>query len=174
MKHSAEYNKFTNLVDNLLTVSHEEIQRREAEYRTKTRLKEKAESSYAAFRFRPRGNRNLEYRLRFFVLLRRQFRIGQSLANDLRTQTAHSFAIINGIRFRPAIVVPENLFVNIAEEMERLNRNISTVQSALQQTPEILNSVDVNATANISLGLVHHLMHESPLQPLLVCDRASV
>jgi hypothetical protein len=33
MKHSAGYNRFTNLVDRLLTVSHEEIQRREAEYR---------------------------------------------------------------------------------------------------------------------------------------------
>jgi hypothetical protein len=33
MKHSAEFQKFTALVDNLLTVSHEEIQRREAEYR---------------------------------------------------------------------------------------------------------------------------------------------
>jgi hypothetical protein len=33
MKHSAEYRKFTGLVDRLLTVSHEEMQRREAEYR---------------------------------------------------------------------------------------------------------------------------------------------
>jgi hypothetical protein len=33
MKHSAEYQRFTNLVDKLLTVSHEEMQRREAEYR---------------------------------------------------------------------------------------------------------------------------------------------
>lgn len=33
MKHSAEYRKFTNLVDQLLTVSHEEMQKREAEYR---------------------------------------------------------------------------------------------------------------------------------------------
>lgn len=33
MKHSAEYTKFTKLVDTLLTVSHGEIQRREAEYR---------------------------------------------------------------------------------------------------------------------------------------------
>jgi hypothetical protein len=33
MKHSEEYQKFTNLVDNLLTVSHEEMQKREAEYR---------------------------------------------------------------------------------------------------------------------------------------------
>jgi hypothetical protein len=33
MKHSAEYRKFTGLVDHLLTVSHEEMQRRETEYR---------------------------------------------------------------------------------------------------------------------------------------------
>jgi len=33
MKHSVEYNRFTNLVDHLLTVPHEEMQRREAEYR---------------------------------------------------------------------------------------------------------------------------------------------
>jgi hypothetical protein len=33
MKHSAEYNAFTNLVDRVLSVSHEEMKRREAEYR---------------------------------------------------------------------------------------------------------------------------------------------
>jgi hypothetical protein len=33
MKHSAEYRNFTKLVDSLLTVSHEEIKRREAEYK---------------------------------------------------------------------------------------------------------------------------------------------
>jgi len=33
MKHSEEYNRFTSLVDTLLTVSHEEMQRREVEYR---------------------------------------------------------------------------------------------------------------------------------------------
>lgn len=33
MKHSVEYRKFTGLVDHLLSVSHEEMQQREAEYR---------------------------------------------------------------------------------------------------------------------------------------------
>ena len=33
MKHSAEYKKFEGLVDTLLTVSHEEMKQREAEYR---------------------------------------------------------------------------------------------------------------------------------------------
>lgn len=33
MKHSAEFEAFDNLVGKLLTISHEEMQRREAEYR---------------------------------------------------------------------------------------------------------------------------------------------
>jgi hypothetical protein len=33
MKHSAEYRKFTNLVDQLMSIPHEEIKRREAEYK---------------------------------------------------------------------------------------------------------------------------------------------
>ena len=33
MKHSAEYNAFTDLVDRVLSVSRDEIKRREAEYR---------------------------------------------------------------------------------------------------------------------------------------------
>jgi hypothetical protein len=33
MRHSAEYKRFTSLVDHLLTISHKEIQQREAEYR---------------------------------------------------------------------------------------------------------------------------------------------
>lgn len=33
MKHSAEYDKFTKLVDHLLSVPREEMQRRESEYR---------------------------------------------------------------------------------------------------------------------------------------------
>jgi len=33
MKHSAEYERFTSLVDRVLSVSHDEIKRREAEYK---------------------------------------------------------------------------------------------------------------------------------------------
>jgi len=33
MKHSAEYNRFTRLVDQVLSVSREEMQQREAEYK---------------------------------------------------------------------------------------------------------------------------------------------
>ena len=33
MKHSAEYDRFTNLVDRVMSVPHEEIKQREEEYR---------------------------------------------------------------------------------------------------------------------------------------------
>jgi hypothetical protein len=33
MKHSAEHDRFTSLVDQVLSVSHDEIKRREAEYK---------------------------------------------------------------------------------------------------------------------------------------------
>lgn len=33
MKHSAEYEAFTNLLDRVLSVPHEDIKRRESEYR---------------------------------------------------------------------------------------------------------------------------------------------
>ena len=36
MKHSAEYNTFTEVVDRVLSVSREEMQRREAEYRKRS------------------------------------------------------------------------------------------------------------------------------------------
>jgi hypothetical protein len=35
MEHSAEYQQFTNLVDDLLSLSHEGMQKREAQYRKK-------------------------------------------------------------------------------------------------------------------------------------------
>ena len=38
MKHSAEYENFTNIVDRVLTVSREELQRREAEYQKQVAL----------------------------------------------------------------------------------------------------------------------------------------
>ena len=102
--------------------------------------KKKAGSGQAAFRFRPRGSRNLEYRLRFFVLLRRQFRIRQTLADNLSAETAHSLTIVNRLFLRSAIVESENLFVNVPLQVERLNCYIRSLESALEKRPKILDS----------------------------------
>lgn len=70
----------------------------------KTWNKEKAEN-YSAFRFRPLGFRyELERRPRYFSLLRRQFRVGQSLAYDLRAQQTKAVCVIERVVLRSAIV----------------------------------------------------------------------
>src|SRR5271166_3188506 len=132
-----------------------------------TWLKEKTEGAYA-FGFRPRGDRNLEYRLRSFIPLRRQFRIRQALANELRTQTAHAVCVIQGIVFRSTVVVSEHLLIYVPLKMERLDGNVCSVQSTLEATPKILYAVDVNATAHVALSLVNHVMHKAPLHSVAI------
>src|SRR5207249_9018063 len=62
----------------------------------------------------------------------------------------------------------EHLLIHIAREMERLYRNIRSLERALQQRPEVLHAVCVNATAHISLSLVNEVMHESALQTITI------
>jgi hypothetical protein len=64
----------------------------------------KAKDCQAAFRFRPLGNRDLEYSLRFFVLLRSKLCVGQSLAYDLRAEQAESVRVGNLLFLRGAII----------------------------------------------------------------------
>jgi hypothetical protein len=60
-----------------------------------------------------------------------------------------------------AKVVAENLFVKVAEQMEWLDANIGSLQLALEQTPEVFESVGVNLPVNVPLGVVDNLMLES-------------
>jgi hypothetical protein len=126
--------------------------------RSKARLKEKAESSYAAFRFRPRGNRNLERDFRFFVLLCGNLGIGQPLANDLLTQQTEPIRVIHRIILRCAIVESESLLVYVPEQMKGFDSNISSPESSLEQTPEIFNSLCVNIALYVLLKMIDDLM----------------
>jgi len=60
-----------------------------------------------------------------------------------------------------AEVITENLFVKVAEKMERFDRNISAFELALEQTPEVFEAVGMNLPVNISLGVVDYLMLKS-------------
>src|SRR6266403_175946 len=55
--------------------------------------------------------------------------------------------------------------------MKRLNSDVSAAQRSLEQRPEVFHAVDVNLSANISLSLVNHIMHEPPLHPVIVGNR---
>src|SRR5947208_3557892 len=119
--------------------------RESSQARPQAWLKKKAESRYA-FRFRPRGKRNLlEGSFRFFVLLRRQFRIRQSLSDNLRTQQTETISISDlaaSVIF--AVIEPESLFIHISEQMERLNGDICPAKATLQKRPEIFYSLNMN------------------------------
>src|SRR5260370_12881235 len=58
-------------------------------------------------------------------------------------------------------VVPEYLLVQIPEQMERLNADVGAFELALEQAPEILQSICVNLSVNVLFGMVNHLVLES-------------
>src|SRR5580658_6281223 len=45
--------------------------------------------------------------------------------------------------------------------MERLNGNVSAPESSLEERPEIFNPLRMNLPFDVSLGMVHHVMHET-------------
>ena len=59
-----------------------------------------------------------------------------------------------------AVVEAENLFVNVARKMKRLNTNVGSAKAALQERPEILKAIRVNATANVFMSVIHVFMDE--------------
>ena len=112
----------------------------------------RAEAEGQAFRF-PRPWRRLEWRRR--AVLAGQVMIGQTFTDDLRNDCAEAVAVIHVF----AIVIPKGLFVQVAKEMERLDADIGSFQAALQEGPEIFDSVSVDVPVYLALGMVDHLMN---------------
>src|ERR1035437_5697114 len=56
-----------------------------------------------------------------------------------------------------SVVEAEGLFVNVAEQVERLNRNVGAVKRAFQKAPEVLHSVGVDVAVNVGfqIGRAH-------------------
>ena len=57
-----------------------------------------------------------------------------------------------------AIVVTEDLLIKVTVKMERFDGNISPAKVALQQAPEVFESVGMNLPVNIPLCVVNNLM----------------
>lgn len=69
-----------------------------------------------------------------------------------------------------SVVVAKYLLVNVAFKMKRLYSNVGSLQSALEQTLEVFDSVGVNLPVDISLHVIHNVMHEV-VAHLVVADR---
>ena len=78
-----------------------------------------------------------------------------------------------------AEVVAENLLVQISEQVEWFHADIGALQLALEQTPEVFESVGVNLPVNVGLRVVYDLVLESLMLESLIgherigVDRAS-
>jgi len=60
-----------------------------------------------------------------------------------------------------AEVVPEHLFVQIPEEVKLFHAHVGSLESALEQAPEVFESVCVDLPVNVFLRMVDNLMLES-------------
>src|SRR5438309_11426515 len=66
--------------------------------------------------------------------------------------------IVQRIVFGPAIVESERLLIQIAEQMEWLYGHVGSVQSALQQRPEILKTICMDSAIHVFHRMVNNLV----------------
>src|SRR5260370_36424997 len=66
-----------------------------------------------------------------------------------------------------AVVVAERLFIEIAEQVKRLNAHVGSRDAALEQTPEVLKTVCVNPTIHILFRMIYNLMREVSPQTVI-------
>ena len=79
------------------------------------------------------------------------------------------------LRFlRSAIVVTKYLLVKVTKQMERFNANVASGDAALQQAPEVVQSVSVNLPINVLLGMVNDLMSVFLSQPVVGLQRIGI
>src|ERR1051326_248280 len=119
----------------------------------------RSQSNSVKCRFGPRFSRNgLRGR---FSHLASHLRKCEALASNLAEGKLKAFRIGNFAFFGSAIVVAEHLFIDVPLKVERLNRNVGSAQSALEQRPEVFDALSVNLSANVFDGMVHNFVCES-------------
>ena len=79
----------------------------------------------------------------------------------MRENHIKAVAIGNLGFFGGPIVVAENLFINVAEQMERFDANVGSFESTLEQAPEVLKAIGVNLSIDVPNGMVNNLVLES-------------
>ena len=62
-----------------------------------------------------------------------------------RSEFAEAVTVIHIV----PVVKPKSLFVDVAEQVERLDIHVGSLESAFEQTPEVFQSVRVNLTVNV-------------------------
>src|SRR5258708_6900131 len=73
------------------------------------------------------------------------------------------------VHFLAAVVETKDLLIEVRIKMKRLNRNIRSLQSPLEQAPEIFDALRVYLAAHIFLHVIHRLMDKQTgrIQPFI-------
>src|SRR5436190_7170406 len=88
------------------------------------------------------------------ITLTRQFGIGETLMSNL----AHSKTETLSIVLVFAIVKTKHLLINVTREMKRLNCNIRSFKSTLQETPEVFESVRVHSAFYVLFRVIYNFV----------------
>lgn len=92
-----------------------------------------------------------------------QFIIRQTLADNLAHDNSEPFGIS-----QLAVVKTKALLIGVRLQVVRLYRNVSALQGAFKQAPEVFQTVGVhNAIPNVGFGVVDHFMR-------VICDEIAV
>ena len=111
----------------------------------------KAETKSQDFRFGPRFKVLVAGR---FSHLAGDFGPSETFANDLPYSQIESVTVSQIF----AMVEAESLFVQITEQVERFDRNVGSVDTSLQETPEVFESVGVNVPFRVLLRVVDYFV----------------
>jgi len=84
-----------------------------------------------------------------------QLTVAQTFAGDFTSKPLESIAVA-GL----AGVEPEGFFVQVAEEVERLDANVGPLDGTLEQRPEILDAGGVDHPVHVLLGVVDNTVDE--------------
>jgi hypothetical protein len=96
--------------------------------------------------------------------------VSESLADDSRKQQLEAVEIGSVL----TVVKPERLFVNVAEQVVRLDRNVGSIDTALEQAPEIFQTVSVDILPNVLDSVIHNLMGVFFTQAVIGLQRVGV
>lgn len=78
----------------------------------------------------------------------------QTLANDSRTKRVEAVTISHTL----SVIEPKGLLIHVAEQMERFDTYVGAAQSALQEAPEVLQTVCMNVSLDVGFGVVDELV----------------
>ena len=151
METPSESQKFDAVMRKILSVSKDELKKREKAWKRKRARKSGRLLSPLSSTLPPSGPcLGSPCSIRFASELSES----DALSDDLPDGKVEAASVIKFF----SVVEAKHLFIKITEQMERLYRNVSSRNAALQQRPEILKPVCMHAPIYILSRMVHDLM----------------